>query len=846
MSSLADLPELVGFFSYSREDDEDSHGALSVLRERIQRELRGQLGRSMKTFRLWQDKEAIASGTLWEAEIKTAAEQSVFFIPIITPTVVRSPYCRFELESFLAREAVLGRSDLVFPILYIKVPALEDSVQRQNDPILSIIAKRQYLDWREFRHRDVASTDVKEAVERFCAHICDALHRPWLPMEERQRRDEAEARSRAEEEQRQQKEERRREAAAEAERRRLEREAAATREAKERARQAAAAEAERQRQERDEAATREAAEKARQEQRRKNEEDQRQRDKAEAKQRSEQARAFAAAKYDGTVLAMDKFLTAYPDSNLAGDARALRTALVARDEAHKNAVASDDPAVLKAFLASYPKGPASAQVRSQLRRLEPLPSRRAALVTAGVLSVVVVGSVGVWLADRYWTPVTPKQTLVQPSRTTVPPAADAEAKRRADEAEQQRLASLKIEEERADAKRIAEAKANGDAEAKRRAEEAEQQRQAALKAEEERADAKRIAAEAASNDRLASLVRQQQDLKATRDSLDKRMMTELFAPDGKRNDALIASLRAEMARAEQSIDETSARIMKEFPARAEAPALAVTPGSGQSIPCQRFPNILPGICAFRDRLANGQLCPTCPEMIVVPAGSFTMGSPESEPGRHSDESPQHRVTIAKPFAVGRFAVIFDEWDACVADSGCHGYKPGDQGFGRGRRPVADVSWDDAKAYVAWLSSKTGKSYRLLSEAEFEYAARGGSQTARPWGNDLGKGNANCDGCGSQWERKQTAPVGSFAPNAFGLYDMAGNVGEWVEDCYHDNYRGAPTDGSAWTSGDCSERVNRGGHWLMDARGLRSAQRLSQPTDYRFSAYGFRVGRALTP
>jgi tetratricopeptide (TPR) repeat protein len=200
MSALADLPELIGFFSYSREDDEDSNGALSALRERIQRELRGQLGRSMKTFRLWQDKQSIASGSLWEAEIKAAAEQSVFFIPIITPTVVRSPYCRFELESFLGREAALGRSDLVFPILYIKVPALDDDVQREKDPVLSIIAKRQYLDWREFRHRDVTSPDVKEAVERFCAHICEALYRRWVSPEERSKIEEDTARERAEQE----------------------------------------------------------------------------------------------------------------------------------------------------------------------------------------------------------------------------------------------------------------------------------------------------------------------------------------------------------------------------------------------------------------------------------------------------------------------------------------------------------------------------------------------------------------------------------------------------------------------------------------------------------------------
>ena len=191
MSSLADLPELVGFFSYSREDDADSHGALSALRSRIQGELRGQLGRTAKTFRLWQDKEAIPSGTLWESEIKNAAAQSVFFVPIITPTVVASPYCRFELESFLAREAALGRNDLVFPILYIDVPGLEDAAAERNDPVLSLIAKRQYVDWRKLRHRDVGTTDASEAIERFCTHIRNALRRAWVSPEERKQQEEA-------------------------------------------------------------------------------------------------------------------------------------------------------------------------------------------------------------------------------------------------------------------------------------------------------------------------------------------------------------------------------------------------------------------------------------------------------------------------------------------------------------------------------------------------------------------------------------------------------------------------------------------------------------------------------
>jgi len=199
MTSLADLPEIIGFFSYSREDDEDSQGALSALRDRIQRELRGQLGRSMKTFRLWQDKEAIAAGKLWEDEIKNAVGQAVFFIPIITPTVIKSPYCKFELESFLAREAELGRNDLVFPILYITVPELEDGASQKNDPVLSIIARRQYLDWREFRHRDVHSSDVLAVVERFCATIRDSLRRSWLSPEERKSQEEAQSRRREEE-----------------------------------------------------------------------------------------------------------------------------------------------------------------------------------------------------------------------------------------------------------------------------------------------------------------------------------------------------------------------------------------------------------------------------------------------------------------------------------------------------------------------------------------------------------------------------------------------------------------------------------------------------------------------
>ena len=240
-------------------------------------------------------------------------------------------------------------------------------------------------------------------------------------------------------------------------------------------------------------------------------------------------------------------------------------------------------------------------------------------------------------------------------------------------------------------------------------------------------------------------------------------------------------------------------------------------------------------------------CANCPEMVVVRAGSFRMGSPASEPGHSVDEGPQHRVTIARRFAVGRFEVTFDEWDACVDDGGCNDYMPSDEGWGRGRRPVINVSWHDAKAYVAWLSKKTGKSYRLLSGSEYEYATRAGTQTAYPWGNAVGRNNANCHACGSQWDARETAPVGSFAANRFGLYDMVGNVREWTEDCYHNNYSGAPADGTAWIEGaNCYNRVVRGGSFLLAPAFLRSASRYWFTTDYRLRYLGFRVARTLAP
>jgi formylglycine-generating enzyme required for sulfatase activity len=240
----------------------------------------------------------------------------------------------------------------------------------------------------------------------------------------------------------------------------------------------------------------------------------------------------------------------------------------------------------------------------------------------------------------------------------------------------------------------------------------------------------------------------------------------------------------------------------------------------------------------------------CPEMVAVPAGEFLMGSPHDEKDRRNDEGPMRKVVFANPLAISEFEVTFDDWDACAAYGDCPNVD--DSGWGRGRQPVINVSWDDAQGYVAWLSRMTGKTYRLLSEAEWEYAARGGTQTAYFWGDEIGRNNADCDGCDSRWGGRQTAPVGSFAPNAFGLYDMHGNVLEWVEDCVHGNYwdgsySGAPEDGSAWTAGgDCDRRIVRGGSWDGIPQQLRSAFRGRSTAGLRNSSVGFRVARTLTP
>ena len=241
-----------------------------------------------------------------------------------------------------------------------------------------------------------------------------------------------------------------------------------------------------------------------------------------------------------------------------------------------------------------------------------------------------------------------------------------------------------------------------------------------------------------------------------------------------------------------------------------------------------------------------------PQMLTIPAGSFQMGSPASEPERENDERPQHLVKVAA-FELGKTEVTFDEWDACVAAGGCQ-QKPDDQGWGRGQRPVINVSWNDAQEYVRWLSRETGERWRLPTEAEWEYAARAGTTNPFSTGVCITTRQANFDGnhdynrCGAKTGIYvgKTQPVGSYPVNPWGLYDLHGNVWEWVEDCHHDSYQGAPWDGSAWTDDPCPARVLRGGSWNFIPRYLRSAYRFWSVPSYRGSSFGFRVARTLTP
>lgn len=293
--------------------------------------------------------------------------------------------------------------------------------------------------------------------------------------------------------------------------------------------------------------------------------------------------------------------------------------------------------------------------------------------------------------------------------------------------------------------------------------------------------------------------------------------------------------------------QEAARKAEEEP-RAAPRRAAEAAKAGRPVAERAFAIELPGVSGWPN-----------PQMIAIPPGRFVMGAPESEEGSQDGERPQHEVTIAYPFAMGQHAVTFAQWDAALA-AGAKLEKPGDRGWGRGDRPVINVSWEDAQAYLAWLNDKAGltgrpDAYRLPSEAEWEYACRAKTQidgTATPFsfGETISTDQANYDGnfiygSGKKGEYHQkTLPVGSFPANPFGLFDMHGNVCEWCEDSFHDTYDGAPADGSAWIGKKYSLRVFRGGSWSIFPRNLRSANRFTTSPTFRYYGLGFRVARTL--
>lgn len=269
------------------------------------------------------------------------------------------------------------------------------------------------------------------------------------------------------------------------------------------------------------------------------------------------------------------------------------------------------------------------------------------------------------------------------------------------------------------------------------------------------------------------------------------------------------------------------------PARPKLPAK--TPEHAQPAPSEAPANAPPkavvGVSEVKD-------CPACPTLVALPGGSFTMGSNSSDPS----EKPAHHVSVGAPFAIGKYEVTVEQWDACVTANACPRIANGAE---RAKNtPVRDVSWDDTQQYLKWLSQTTGKTYRLPTEAEWEYAARGGTSTPYWWGEKMRPGTANCKVCGEPWTQDTPAAVGSFAANPFGLHDMNGSVWEWVSDCWHNSYKGAPSDGRSWDTPNCRDRVIRGGSWREDASYMLSTTRFKYGASVRYSQNGFRVARDM--
>jgi formylglycine-generating enzyme required for sulfatase activity len=300
--------------------------------------------------------------------------------------------------------------------------------------------------------------------------------------------------------------------------------------------------------------------------------------------------------------------------------------------------------------------------------------------------------------------------------------------------------------------------------------------------------------------------------------------------------AALAKARIERLRAAGKNGKPAAPATK-APERAPAPARKAQ----KEPPAQPQPALTAPPPAARPSGANAAAteikdCATCPPLVSLPAGTFTLGSNSGDPS----EKPAHRVAIATPFAIGKYEVTIEQWNACVEAGGCS--KPGADAKGAPNTPVRDVSWDDAQQYVKWLAKVSGKPYRLPTEAEWEYAARGGTTTRFWWGEKMETGKADCKDCGQPWTQAGPVAIGSFAANPFGLHDVNGSVWEWVEDCWHSSYKGAPANGHAWETSGCRERVIRGGSWREGASYMPSSTRFKYAASVRDGQNGFRVAR----
>jgi formylglycine-generating enzyme required for sulfatase activity len=311
--------------------------------------------------------------------------------------------------------------------------------------------------------------------------------------------------------------------------------------------------------------------------------------------------------------------------------------------------------------------------------------------------------------------------------------------------------------------------------------------------------------------------------------------------------ATLARARIERLKAAGAQKPQAAPAAPPTPAPVPAPQTAA-PAAPPSPPPQQRPAAAaapaapaPAQAAARmNATASGESkdCATCPVMVALPAGSFIMGSSSDDPS----EKPPHHVTISAPFAIGKYEVTVEQWNACADANGCPRLSPDTNSVKNA--PARDLSWDDAQLYVKWLAKTTGKPYRLPTEAEWEYADRAGTTTKYWWGDQMRKGQANCKGCGDPWHQEGPETVGSFAPNPNGLYDMNGNVWEWVSDCWHNSYQNAPGDGHTWDAPGCNMRVIRGGSWREGSDYMLTSTRFKYSQSVRQSQDGFRVAKDL--